>query len=63
MIFATLTLPLGALLLLHALQLLETWALQDGSSVPGKPTAARPRQGSDGAAAGGSTAAPQATTP
>lgn len=31
MIFATLTLPLGALLFLHALQLLETWALQDGS--------------------------------
>ena len=29
MIFVTLTLPLGALLLMHAMQLLETWALHE----------------------------------
>lgn len=63
MILVTLTLPLGALLLMHALQLLETWALHDDSTVPGGSTAGRPPPGSDGAAAGGSTAAPSATTP
>jgi hypothetical protein len=63
MILVTLTLPLGALLLMHALQLLETWALHDDSTVPGGATAGRTPPGSDGAAAGGSTAAPSATTP
>ena len=49
MIFVTLTLPLGALLLMHALQLLETWALHEAPrSNAGPLTSARStREGGD----------------